>query len=534
MLNNEPFIKIQDLNFGFNDAENYKKTENKILFEKIFYKTDEFNKMFDNSKYFILGEKGTGKTAYAMYLANNEIDKTVGFISYIRETDYQKFIWLKQDQKLQLSDYTNIWKVLIYLLLSQRIKEREPDSILGGKFKALNSAIDDYYSSAFSPEIIYALNFIEKSKLSASLISKYFSLLGEKNVETNFTNSRFQTNLLYIQRHFEEAIKGLTLKNDYTIFIDGIDIRPKDIPYNEYLECIKGLANATWAINNDFFSILPFKNKLKIMLLIRHDIFANLGLQNINNKIKDNSILLDWRTTYNEYQTSKLFLLTDKLLSSQQNSRYNPGVCWEAYFPYELYSKNGPDSPFIEFLRFSLYRPRDIVTMLDILKEIHVRCHPNMLYHFAKDDFENAEFQERYSNYLMGEIKDYLSFYYSDNDYEFFRKFFDFLNRKPAFNYSYFLKAFRELENYIERNNFNKPQFFETADTFLQFLYDLNIICYIETWQNKDFIRWCFRERNYSNISPKVKANCNYQIHKGFLKSLNFEKKIHARKYRRC
>ena len=34
---------------------------------------------------------------------------------------------------------------------------------------------------------------------------------------------------------------------------DEIDIRPENIPYSEYLECVKGLANAIWSLNNDYF-----------------------------------------------------------------------------------------------------------------------------------------------------------------------------------------------------------------------------------------------------------------------------------------
>ena len=42
--------KIADLNFGFNDAVNYKKPENKEMFEKFFFKTDEFQKFISNKK----------------------------------------------------------------------------------------------------------------------------------------------------------------------------------------------------------------------------------------------------------------------------------------------------------------------------------------------------------------------------------------------------------------------------------------------------------------------------------------------------
>lgn len=65
------------------------------------------------------------------------------------------------------------------------------------------------------------------------------------------------------------------------------------------------------------------------------------------------------------------------------------------------------------------------------------------------------------------------------------------------------------------------PEFIDTPGHFLQFLYDTNIICYIEEINRKPFFRWCYRERNSSNISPKVKSHVKYRIHYGLHKKLN-------------
>lgn len=521
--------KIKDLYFGYNDAENYKRPENRDLFAKYFYRTEEFKDIFKPSTNFIIGEKGTGKTAFATYVSNDVTFNTNGFINFIRETDYQKFIKLKTDNHLQLSDYQNVWKVLIYLLLCDRIKTKETEGASvfksSASFDAIQKAIDEYYVNAFSPEIIHALNFVEKTKYSAELMSQYFKAIGENIKEGSFTHSKFQTNLLYIQNHFEKAIGSLNLKQNYILFIDGIDIRPENIPYSEYLECVKGLANAIWSLNNDFFPNIKSEGKLKVILLIRPDIFSNLGLQNQNNKLKDNSVLLDWKTNYSEFDSSKLFLLADRMLLAQQDKYYPEGKSWEHYFPYSPFVAGKKESSFIQFLRFSFYRPRDIITILDLMKEVHSRTPNSNPESFTLKDFENSELQSRYSDYLMGEIKDYLSFYYSDADYELFRKFFDFLEGRKEFNYSFFCDSFSEFEDYILKNNILRPKFFETADTFLQFIYDLNIICYIEHASGQQYIRWCFRERNYSNISPKVKADCTYQIHYGLIKNLNLGRK---------
>jgi polynucleotide 5'-kinase involved in rRNA processing len=72
------------LNLGFGDAENYKKKENKELLNKYFIRTDELYEILKPNKYFLIGDKGTGKTAYSLYLANNEFSNTVSHLNFIR------------------------------------------------------------------------------------------------------------------------------------------------------------------------------------------------------------------------------------------------------------------------------------------------------------------------------------------------------------------------------------------------------------------------------------------------------------------
>ena len=526
-------LKIPELNFGFSDAENYKRRENKAMFNHIFLRNDSLDKLCESRIFFLIGEKGTGKTAYAVYLSNNDYKTNLASISYIRETEYQKFVTLKQERHLELSDYTNIWKVIIDLLLAQQINEREKSTFLSrfSKFRNLKKAVDEYYANAFSPEIIYAIRFIEESKLAAELIAQYARVGGEQSSAISFTEKRFQTNLLYIQKNLEDALSSLKLSRNYILFIDGIDIRPSSIPYHEYLECVKGLANAVWSINNDFFSsIKDSTGRLRAVLLIRPDIFNSLGLQNQNNKIRDNSVLLDWRTTYPAYRQSAIFRMADKLLSSQQKTDLNLGEAWDYYFPYDPSSvqKRSLASPtsFVQFLRFSLYRPRDIVTMLTILQENFIEQNKDANYMFSEKDFDNPDFKRKLSEYLLGEIKDQISFYYSTSDYELFLKFFEYLNGSYTFTYEEYVDAYLSFIEFISENEKAKPVFFETADRFLQFLYDLNILCYVEETLDEHFMRWCFRERNFSNISPKVKTHLRYAIHYGFRGALNLGKRV--------
>lgn len=157
---------LSDLKFGFSDAENYRRRENKELFNRMFLRTDALDKLCDRSTSFLIGEKGTGKTAYAVFLSNSPYKDNVAFHKFIRETDYHKFIALKRANNLSLSEYSDIWMVILCLLMCDSVSKRYAlTGILApfSKFKALQDAVDEYYSAAFSPEIPTALKLVENS-----------------------------------------------------------------------------------------------------------------------------------------------------------------------------------------------------------------------------------------------------------------------------------------------------------------------------------------------------------------------------------
>ncbi|WP_138761938.1 P-loop ATPase, Sll1717 family [Pseudomonas lactis] len=529
---------IKDLELGFADAENYKRRENKELLNRVFIRDRHLEDLCQPNVSFLIGEKGTGKTAYSIFLTNNQYNETVSSTRYVRETEYQKFIALKREKHLSLSDFASIWKVILYLLMAKQVLEK--DGVLSKllnftKFSALNDAVDEYYHSAFSPEIVQALSFVQESSLAAELLSKHAKLKGEAKEAQTFSESRFQINLFYIQRQFEEAFSQIRLSQNHILFIDGIDIRPSSIPFDEYLECIKGLASAVWEMNNDFFpTIKGGKGRMRAVLLIRPDIFETIGLQNQNTKIRDNSVFLDWRTEYNTHRSSQLFEVVDHMLGVQQSPVPSRGDAWDHYFNWDspnVFDEYPNPTSFINFLRWSYYRPRDIVTMLELLKENSRNVPDKETFDIA--DFEGSHFQREYSNYLLGEIKDHLSFYYGPEHYDIFLKFFEYLSGRDKFDYDTYVSAFAKLRKHIGTVAAKPPRFMATANDFLQFLFDLNVICYIERAaddQQKQFIHWCFRDRNYANISPKVKEGVEYQVAYGLARALNLGKILKGKK----
>jgi hypothetical protein len=319
---------FSELNLGYSNAENYRRRENKELLAKYFVQDHYLDRVLDPSVYFLIGEKGTGKTAYATFLQNNDYRNHKAWIYDVRQTEYQKFLELKKKEHLVLSQYGDVWHVLLLMSIASSILYRSgtPDFLKRfTKLNGLKKAIDEFYDNAFAPELVKMLSFVESGEVSASLVAKYggsgADVGAKKLVEIHDSKSLFQINLLKIRKAFETAIAALKLDSNYIIFIDGIDVRPGDIAYADYFDCVRGLIEAIWAINNDFLAnVKDSAGRIRVVLLVRPDIFLKTGLHNVNTKIRDNSVFLNWITTYKDYRTSLLFRVADRLLAVQQDT----------------------------------------------------------------------------------------------------------------------------------------------------------------------------------------------------------------------
>lgn len=519
--------KIEELSQIKGDAyEYYNSNDNDTnLFNKIFLVDEILDEIKSPDKYLIIGEKGSGKTAYSVYLSTHHTKELTCKVKLVENTVYDKFVTMKQNKSLDMSTYKDIWINMIYLVLCEEIKNIIRDNIFKHKqYTALNKSVTEFYNNAFKPEFINALEFVEKSSSSINSMVKngVFSLDGKSEDEFSqkYIEQSYQLSLMKLKDGFEKALQNIKLNNNFILFIDGIDARPTHISNNEYMDCLKGLVNAVITLNNSFLKTLG----IKITLLIRPDILYSISIHNMNQKIRDNSILLTWITTYKDYKSSKLFTIADNFLSKQQDISYTKGQCWDEYFPYKIRNRYNRklgrpwiDDSFVGLLRYSLYKPRDILTMLNEFITI------GSGHHFKYKDFQSII--KNYSEYLKGELKDYMLIYMSEDEYSSFYTFFDlFDNVKFSYDdfkiiHKSFIESLKELDRAI-------PYKMATPAEALQLLYDTNIICYEEFTKNhygkkKNIMRWSYKERNYANIQPEVKRRGTYRFHSAYAKAFN-------------
>lgn len=514
---------IEELKQIKGDAYDYyiSRDEDKELFERIFLVDDIIDEIKKPDKYFLIGEKGSGKTAYSVYMSQNDDDEYFGFISLVENTLYQKFLNMKRQKALELSGYKDIWINIIYLVLAEAIRKKWGDSLFASlKYRQLSLAIDQFYSDAFKPELVNAMEFVDKASSAINVMAEQgvFSTgaTGATESSKKYVEQSYQISLMKIRDGFERAFKTVVPKKPVILFIDGIDARPREIDNEQYFECLTGLVNAVLELN---YSVLREKN-IKIMLLIRPDIMYKMPIHNMNQKLRGNSVLLDWVTSYREYVSSKLFKIADGYFSKQQKEVIDRlGECWNHYFPYQVEypgRERRSDNPFIEFLRYSLYKPRDILTMLNEMVDATFGSS------FSHSDFEKM--MNNYSVYLKSELKDYMLIYMDDVQYGNFILFFDYFTGCRSFTSEVFLEKHLEYLEYLKLLGKEVPPFMESANEALQLLYDSNIICY-RIWERgtdgkkRPKMFWSYKERNYANIQPEVKRAGEYSFHMAYAKA---------------
>jgi len=520
-------IPINEIVIAKADAINYYKSGDKEFLRKIYFDDERFKEILKKEIYFLLGDKGTGKTAYAVNRANNETEKVKAILKFTNETDFKKFIRLIKEDKINVSDFVSVWKVILLLIVSQEIRSNIHENYFSKFFllSKIDKAINLYYSSAFAPEITNAIEIIDKADLFLDIL-KQVKYRGEKTQKVE--RSGMQVNLFEIENEFKKALKDISLKKNFILFIDGTDQVPLDIRRADYVECLRGLANAIWDLNRFIFPDLVSDNEfyLKIVLLIRPDIFSIIRFHNANAKLKDNSVILNWVTRESHWKNSRLFRMADNLFASQQKSKYALGYSWNEYcdedFQIQFAGKFVKQPSFVAIMKRTFLRPRDIFALLDIM---HRECINNHSAKITSQTFNDS--QVKFSRYLLGEIKDQFNFFYTDEDWQILMDFFKYFDGKIRFDYEYFLNCYTRFLNDFPSDN---PDIFDTPEILLQELYSYNFLCYIEDAYDEDFYKWSYKEKNYTNLNPLVDYESEYMFHIGLIKAIGLGKPINRRR----
>lgn len=510
------FLKCHDANV-FSDKANHE------VLSKIFYDDRNSKAILERGNFFLIGEKGTGKTIIAQYLSNIRQDKNCHTLDF-SQIDFEPFRKMSEAGLLKYTSWDAIWKLLLLVVAAEIVVKNENSILKSIKFSEFYTLIREFYDNKFNPELSTAIEVASKIELFAELASKHIGKAGGKDsFQQKAATTTASSSFAGLIQSLTEAFSDIRLSADHTIFIDKIDLKPDDIGFDNFLQLLRSFGRAAVGLNEGVFAKLKGNKQLKFVLLLRPDIFDRLNFQNQSARASSNSVILNWDTTYEHHRNSNLFSLADSFLGKQSGEILARGKAWDAYVDRDVspFSDGEVNFSFREFLRMSWFRPRDIIQSLYICQQ-QPECDDRV----TRLVFDRS--YKSFSDYLYGEVRDFSRFYFSDDTFDIIERFFSEVQRLDEMSYDELYKAHCALMRKIDVSGVERKidAKIRDFDEFLQILYSSNIICWRAETQFggvDDF--WAFRERTANQLEPKVGYGCRYAVHYGLRRAL----RLHAK-----
>ena len=535
-----------DISLPTESADGYymNKQKNKID-EFIYIEPEWYNRLFDTNTFYILGPKGSGKTLYAAYMCAAVRNNTISRSHTIDVGDYGKLIAMKTENRLNYTDYLTMWKVI---LLQKFLLGLKPDEIsFWGRtknFQELQKTISGYFGYDVTDDSFNPISVIDscgkQSEVTNYLrgqitggvatapatLSSLIDGMSEEKQQYSVDQKTERVSMTYTDTWmrsidaFKKAIEKITFKYNHFLFIDGLDVRPRDIEAKEYSECIGALVRAVFEIDTKILGNMERKDDrdFKIIALTRTDIFLDSNLVNVTSCINDNCLELDW--TYSnekEFKFSHLYRMMNRVLGWDGESSNYPVETFLSFDTNVFSNRALKASMYIQ--RQSRQRPRDIVVLLRLIQK---ECKKRGLSNPTPEVFSAQSFISEYSNYYTDQIKSEMMFQYSSDT---IKDIFQLVKsaRTEIFKEADFRKVFIQ---YTKQN----PHFLDTFKDYrsvLDMLYSLDIVGWREKYIGQIKLHWHYREVKAIDETYRLPweqiANAkkvHFLIHKGATKHL--------------
>lgn len=307
---------LKELFFDCYDAVEFGNPKYHDILAKVFYKAPTYSKVASRGTYFILGEKGSGKTMCAQYYAH--IDQSVSSsIVDFSSIDFVRFEGLISAEVIKFTPLEGIWSILLSSIAVDHINKNETNVFTSGKFDHFRPLLEEIPVGAIKPEFPVAMEILSKMSIGAEIpagfIEKINIALGKDSKES-FSEIRLP--LVDLGKSFEFYFNKLRVSKDNIIFIDGIDVKPDEFTQDRYITHLRAFVKA--ALNlNQIFAKAKGGGSLKFVILLRPDIMNHLGLQNQAAKVNDNSLILSWNSSSDNFKAFDLYDLSNKFLERQ-------------------------------------------------------------------------------------------------------------------------------------------------------------------------------------------------------------------------
>ncbi len=364
---------LKDISFGDVDAKN-EILKQKRSGERNFFLSYSVPQRIDTGEYlngkkhFILGLKGTGKTALLRYLhdkvsADGSLSELLLFKSHVTEEDRQKLskgagfqIVGTNDVPTFIQDFKEPWKWFIYQKLAAKLEAAGVASSNAQKLYKLTRVTENRITSTLGSLF---------SKISAGSLSFSGEALGvavELGIDIDPSKDISEVSISSVNRACSALLSKIELDTPIYLFFDELELfHQTSEQFDRDRRIIRDLVAAISHINSDS---AEYDRKIFIVSSLRTEVLHSvleLGHE-IGRDVDDYGDKLDWSDAKDSPQHPLLNLIAKKIAVSSNASE---SEVWTRFFPDKI--NNQDYHRFL--LNSSYYRPRDIVRLLRVARD---------------------------------------------------------------------------------------------------------------------------------------------------------------------
>lgn len=464
--------------------------------ENYFLDQKYWENIIDKSTFFVIGRKGTGKSAVYNWIYNRQPEKDVIVSNLSFKTfPFEKLLKLSDDDFSRPNQYQSIWKNIILSEFALQIM-MDTKTEVTESYKELREFVDLKYGKNLKDLHTQITQRTNKTELGLQ-----FNGLGPKSSSENTqVYDDGYSNITQINSRLEDLIVDVVAKNQqsYIIQFDQLDDNyTQYVDNKKYFEALISLFKVIYAFNS---TLLGVNAKTKVIAYLRSDIFNQFSSHDPDSaKFDYHTFKLNWSIiNKNDWENPALLNLINIRINSSVKE-----VSADEAFDYifnkkviKLFENNKISHPFRYIIHRTFHRPRDIIQFCIKVK--------NEAYNSNKLDFTTIRAAEKeYSSWLIDELKNEISPIIPQTDTLF--TFLRSLGTKP-FSSQEFQNKFNDTRN----KNINK-----SPQALLRYLYSLGMIQNINFIENRTEYFSIIRN-DKSNYEPRLKA----VLHSGLIKGL--------------
>ncbi len=458
-------------------ATNWKLEAKSEDVSRYFYHMNEVETIMAGSKNYVIGRKGTGKTAISEFILNKKGNDIFSEKLSFKNFPFNELYGLSNSKYTPPNQYITLWKYLIYSVICRLMLRNDN----------INSQVRESLSLSYTTDPITNLPVV-----ISNWTNDNFKVPSEAIQPTNNLSWIEKVNLL------EGIIKANLDQSKYYIIFDELDEDYRDIKNIEEFKPYNNLVTSLFKAVQDIKNIFRL-SKLNIhpIIFLRDDIY-DLIKDTDKNKWSDYKIEIDWDE--NKIKRLLAFRISKGISIDQQPLPFDKA--WGIIFhrnPVQMGNRQTKEMHSFEFIAVSTQmRPRDFIKYIQACcEETHYYNRPFIYPETIK------QVDKAFSNYLKSEVEDEIQAILPDIP-QIFQVFSQI--RKWNFTVSEFKDAYNK---YVESGTIKETN----VDFVMQTLFNFSVIGNQAKQRQSQFFR-------YKNKEARINFSENIVVHRGLFKSL--------------